>query len=1488
MKTRIRSILLAFAFFAALALSAIFFIVVNADAEEAPQSYVDYEFDFADGSKDIHAISGFSDGNGIQTDDNSGKTARFADGNQYFSVRATLPANTKGAFLRVWVKGDHQRIDVSNDGVDKNEAGVYPENKKFETLFCNVDFASDGSVVTDNGFCLDGDLWGYALRYFPLDSFLISEKSDSVMLDFKFMDAKTDDGNGINVLGAKVISGRGIDFNGGAYYVDAVKDGTVNEEDLFDAFLMGNHINGNRVYNDKRNYEIYRITLAAGTDPFLTINADSGDYAAVYVYNDRFDGGSRRTVVERVNKEEKTPLTYIRLRESKEKLQEKETYYLFVRSSDMGQGAGVQFSNILVAEAQPLTDTHYEYKSGTVYENAKVTDLQSINNDDDNSVLTGERYLVQGGSGLTDDGVFYDGTTAGIYKYEYKSGIERLLVRLEIYGSYIISMSADGRDWTQTAFAEGKYWRGGGSYETYTIDASAFIRESGGTLYVKIGDYTYWDGFGPHARGMAFVAQYSDERYIDLTSLAKGEEVYADFTDDSDLYGRYMGFVKRNGERFADGKGFFDYKVRLGDGAYFGYIQLNEATNASIRLSTDGQNYEEVWYSSNDGGFVSHDTEYAVRNSDYVKIDLNAFAFDNDVDTVFIRMCSHDGISGSGACARSMRFFRENINAGGKTWEFGEDVFLNIPFISDAAYSYSLAAGQNALFYSDGGDLGKGSLVTDGTSYVVYKVKFPAGHAGMRLLFKGRDRAISYSSDGRRFENLYCRSEGSDGNAVVASGVRYALGTVTRAGGYYGEFELENLLNDDRTIYIRFEDCSVADGYGTQIHELLFCSDLQIKEKATETGKPVIGFADEMVKEIDVSDAALLYEQSETVPESRIDDDGRIHRFADGERWFTYKILFDERFVKAYVMLNMNGDNMLVEVSNDNKEWRTLASSDYDLNGADFKDLDIHYFTLESYLRGVTAENGKLPLYIRFAAQDKERGNGANLYGITVYCAGENKTGTYPLGEGRAVTTVMTAGAGEKAYKVDALSGSDNAKNYTDNGTRYFDCLNHSTYLFRYDTDAEAIRLNIEMQAGYRLSVSTDGVRWYDLDIAEVRYALGIDSGSNNMAVYQYDLKPYLDGCGKVYIRMGDMTPMQGWGGSFTRMILWQYLPEASVEPGKIFEDGKINTQIPLTDESLVYAQKNTAYNYFGKQILTDGYIDYKFELPVDATSFYIAYKGMDIGVKVSADGKLYEGIPTEYYLNGNDPAGSGSTYNLSYFIKEHKTLYIRFDVFGQADSATLYSLYAGYNRTLKKGYDYSEKDYRVFIAGSPEEKDFLVEKTDGIYVGAKYTEFKRNNYAVYKFTYDTDDTKALKFMATVSGSFVISISEDGTTFKDLVISDQQYYYPYTEDNTVRDLYVDVSDYMGTGVLYVRIADLVDDNEYGAQLRGMGIVAMKGTMDINMDEVHPVPSYGNNNGCGSAIDAYSMSVILLVTVMAALFDNYIVRVRDKDIFLARK
>ena len=201
--------------------------------------------------------------------------------------------------------------------------------------------------------------------------------------------------------------------------------------------------------------------------------------------------------------------------------------------------------------------------------------------------------------------------------------------------------------------------------------------------------------------------------------------------------------------------------------------------------------------------------------------------------------------------------------------------------------------------------------------------------------------------------------------------------------------------------------------------------------------------------------------------------------------------------------------------------------------------------------------------------------------------------------------------------------------------------------------------------------------------------------------------------------------------------------------------------------------------------------------------------------------------------------------------------------------SATLYSLYAGYNRALSKGYDYSEKDYKVFLAGSAEESEYTVEKSDGVYVGAKYTEFRRNNYAVYKFTYDADASKALKFIATVSGSFEISVSKDGVTYTDLVISDQQYYHPYTADNTVRDLYIDVSQFMGSGELYVRIADLVDDNEDGAQLRGMGIIAMSGEQGENLDEIAPSEDNGSG-GCGSAVAAGSIMLSAAFAGTAAL------------------
>ena len=1451
------------------------FVVFYAHADEPVGGFVnvDREFDFNENSKDMYVVSGYPAGEGMDHDGASGKTARIVDGTRYFSVRATLPANAKGAFLRVWMKGDHQRIDISNDGIGKNDDGVYPGDKSFETLFCTVDSQSDGSVRTENkGYCMDGDLWSYALRYFPLDDYLVSDSDSPITLDFKFMDAKTDDGNGINILGAKVLSGRGIDFDGGLYYMDAVQDGEVNETDLFDSFLVGGHVNGDgRIFNDKRNYEVYRVTVAAGvSDPFLVINADFGDNAGIYLYNSGFDGGSRKAVLEKVGGDivNDHPLTYVRLHNGV--TEKKETFYLFVRSSNMESGSGVQFGKILVAEQKALTDTAYEYESGTFYEEAKVTDMQS-DSTDDNAVLTRERYFVQGGSGLSEDGVFYDGPTQGIYKYDYRAGIESLKIRLKIYGSYVIGLSGDNSEWTTVAIGEAENWRGGGTYKTYTIDATDFTKPVGGTLYIKIGDYTNWDGWGPHAQGMAFVADYGEKATVDLSDLDLSGEKYADFANNSDLYGRYMGFIKRNAERFADGAGFFEYKVALGDGVYAAYAQLNEAKNASVSLSADGENFEEVWYSTNDDGFVSNDTVYGKRISGgWIELDLNAFRDDkNGNGDVYIRFGAHNKSAGEGASVNSLRFVHRNIVTNGSALTFEDGIgYLRVPMTQDKVYSYSVDPGQEALFVS-GGDLGQGRFYTDSATYVTYKVQFPNGNAAMRLLFKGRDKAISYSTDGRQFDNLFRRNGEKNAN-IVADGVRYAIGTVTRAGGYYAEFELESLLDNNRTLYIRFEDCEPSDGLGTQVHELTFYSDYTLAPAQTTA----ITFGDAMIAEVDIADDALLYDESDPSPQCKIDDDGRVHRFADADRWFTYKILFDEHYEKAYAMLDMCGENLLVEVSVDNATWQTLACADYDDNGATLRDGQSHYFSFESYLREATAESGKLPLYIRFAALDKNDGNGADLYGMTVYCAAINDVAPLPIGDGHVETAVLYAGS-EDGRKVEALSGSDNADNFTDSGTRFFDCNNYATYRFSYDPDATAVRLNIEMQAGYRLSLSTDGARWYDLDIADMRYALGIESGSNNMDVYQYDITRYLDGKGLFYVRMGDMTPLQGWGGSFVRMIVWQYLPGAGVSDGKIWKDNELNAQIPLNDESLVYSQQNVRYNYFGKQIDSGGHIDYRFEMPEDVTSFYIAFKGTNVGVKISANGNAYEAIPVEYYLNANEFTGSVSTYNLSYFAESHKTVFVRFEISGQAEHATLYSLYAGYNRTLGKGYDYAEKEYLAFLAGSNEEKSYRVAQSDGnIYVGAKYTEFRRNGYGVYRFDYDAEKTEALKLMATVSGTFVISVSADGDTFTDLVISEQQYYFPFTEDGTVRDLYIDVSRFTGSGSLCVRIADAVDDNAYGAQLRGMGIVAMSGERGADLDAVaNEQPAPGKKGcGCASSVvsNGWSIAAIALCIAVASM------------------
>ena len=223
--------------------------------------------------------------------------------------------------------------------------------------------------------------------------------------------------------------------------------------------------------------------------------------------------------------------------------------------------------------------------------------------------------------------------------------------------------------------------------------------------------------------------------------------------------------------------------------------------------------------------------------------------------------------------------------------------------------------------------------------------------------------------------------------------------------------------------------------------------------------------------------------------------------------------------------------------------------------------------------------------------------------------------------------------------------------------------------------------------------------------------------------------------------------------------------------------------------------------------------------------------KETNIRVDISTDGSSYAELSRSggNYLNDTNGYGSMETWNLTQYLAESKTVYLRFSRLSAGSEAVLYTLYAGYNVTENAGTDYENKTYQAFIVGDASETKYL-DSYDYTQMGTtnKYKEFNRTSYAVYKFAGDAS-AKTVRLIASVGNSFVLSVSADGVVYRDVVISDQQYYgQNFLSDTTVRDIAIDITALVGSSdTIYVKVADLVDDNDCGAQLRGIGIITMK-------------------------------------------------------------
>lgn len=420
----------------------------------------------------------------------------------------------------------------------------------------------------------------------------------------------------------------------------------------------------------------------------------------------------------------------------------------------------------------------------------------------------------------------------------------------------------------------------------------------------------------------------------------------------------------------------------------------------------------------------------------------------------------------------------------------------------------------------------------------------------------------------------------------------------------------------------------------------------------------------------------------------------------------------------------------------------------------------------------------------------------------------------------------------DSGYYQHSLSYRANTNNMDDAGYRYYDENSYGVYKLTFDTKACRLLLVMDIRGGYRISVSDDAQSWTDVLIGEVA-TVRAQTGDLSRDLKQANLSQLVDmSKGVLYIRVADASTDGGWGGAFTSLALLTVIEsETATEAPALFGEGKLNTAVPVYDPRLLEEDVNTSNAYLGRSIGEAGSFTYKFELPSDARSFYIAMKETNIRVDISTDGSSYAELSRSggNYLNDTNGYGSMETWNLTQYLAESKTVYLRFSRLSAGSEAVLYTLYAGYNVTENAGTDYENKTYQAFIVGDASEDKYL-DTYDYTQMGTtnKYKEFNRTSYAVYKFAGDAS-AKTVRLIASVGNSFVLSVSADGVVYRDVVISDQQYYgQNFLSDTTVRDIAIDITALVGSSdTIYVKVADLVDDNDCGAQLRGIGIITMK-------------------------------------------------------------
>lgn len=894
-----------------------------------------------------------------------------------------------------------------------------------------------------------------------------------------------------------------------------------------------------------------------------------------------------------------------------------------------------------------------------------------------------------------------------------------------------------------------------------------------------------------------------------------------------------------NGNRFADNTAFFTYKAQFSTRTdAFAIATVFKSTNGKIQISPDNESWTTVYYSTS-----SQDASYDAETYTQSVLERSGVSgyFYYDTDTVEVsgvavssdRLQLDIELDGSVAADGGVYIrFSANTNAGNGLDLRGLSLRQGDPtFVAPSGGVTRIDFNSVGSLYEDSGSKigsmnGTTNRYADNSSYFVYKARFAektsSSETLLRLLWRGADRAIYASSSASDYEQLT------------------AVFSLQSGDDYYEIFNLASYVGDSGDVYLKFADADTSNGNGANVYFAELCNNYAPYSSdngygQSDAGSKVDMAADTMVQAIDLADAGLYTVQQGTQQTANLGltvHSGGLALHTQFDSTLTYAVSVPE---------NADPERMYFRAETRDGNYRFSFSTDgtnfTPQNLASVTDGNVRFFSVPVATARAAAESGML--YIRLGCADTASDEQAFLLSLTLF-VNRNYTDTLSLPtyyEFRQETIYAGDKEGidltdDSGYYQHSLSYRANTNNMDDAGYRYYDENSYGVYKLTFDTKACGLLLVMDIRGGYRISVSDDAQSWTDVLIGEVA-TVRAQTGDLSRDLKQANLSQLVDmSKGVLYIKVADASTDGGWGGAFTSLALLTVIEsETATEAPVLFGEGKLNTAVPVYDPRLLEEDVNTSNAYLGRAIGADGSFTYKFELPSDARSFYIAMKETNIRVDISVNGSSYEELSRSggNYLNDTNGYGSMETWNLTQYLGQSKTVYLRFSRLSAGTEAVLYTLYAGYNVTENAGTDYENKTYQAFIVGDPSEDKYL-DSYDYTQMGTtnKYKEFNRTSYAVYKFAGDAS-AKTIRLIASVGNSFVLSVSADGVNFRDVVISDQQYYgQNFLSDTTVRDIAIDITALVGgSDTIYVKVADLVDDNDCGAQLRGIGIITMK-------------------------------------------------------------